>query len=306
MTYEFAEAGAALVASARVAGAHSIAVVGTSKNAGKTVAVGGICEALERAGERLGFCSIGRDGEAADALDGAPKPRFFLREGVAFATASSLVPRSPAAEITSLTAETTALGPVVLGRVRAPGFIQLAGPPSAAAVRRVAGALAADGRFVVLDGAVDRIAVLRDGDDAIVVAVGAAGAPTMQRAVNDVAALVGRLALRRFDPSRAAIRIEGALTAVAAAAFAHAGERRQIVVRDGTHVAFGGSAFSEFSARLDLRCERELRPLACTVAPRSAERSFPPRAFACAVAARTGLPAYDFFAGTVARPPARA
>jgi hypothetical protein len=60
---------------------------------------------------------------------------------------------------------------------------------------------------------------------------------------------------------------------------------------------FGGRAFTTLAARLDLRCERPLRPIACTVAPRGAERAFEPRAFLRAVADATGLPAYDVYAG---------
>jgi len=289
---------AALLGRARAVGARSLAVVGTSKNAGKSVVVAALTEALWRAGEPYGLCSIGRDGEGADALNAAPKPRFFLRAGAQVATAASLVPRSPALEITAVTDERSALGPIVLARVRAPGFIEIAGPPSADALRRIAAALAADGRFVAIDGAVDRIAALRDGDDAIVVAVGAAGAPTLDHAVDDVAALVARLRLPAFDPDRPFVFVEGALTAAAAAGFARAGEQRQIVVRDPTRVAFAGRAFAEVAARLDLRCERTLRPIACTVAPIGSERAFEPRAFARAVAERTGLPVFDVYAGT--------
>lgn len=279
-------------------------MVGTSKNAGKSVVIRALAEALWRAGEAFGLCTIGRDGEAADALDGTPKPRFFLRPGTLLATPTSLVPRSPALEIVAVTPERSALGPIVLARVRAPGFVEIAGPPSSVALRRIAAALGEDGRFTLIDGAVDRIAALRDGDDAIVVATGAASAPTLGHAVDDVGALVARLRLPAYDAARPCVRVAGALTAAAAASFVRADERRQIVVRDATHVAFGGRAFTDVAARLDLRCERALRPVACTVAPLGIDRAFEPRAFARAVAERTGLPTFDVYAGTVAGPAA--
>ncbi len=275
-------------------------MVGTSKNAGKSVAIAALADALRRADEPYGLCSIGRDGEAGDALDGAPKPRFFLYPGALLATAETLVTRTPALEIAAVTPERSALGRIVLARVRAPGYFEIAGPPSAAGLRRIADALGAGGRFVLIDGAVDRVAALREGEDAIVAATGAAGAPTLAHAVDDVAALVARLRLAPYDSARPFVRVQGALTAAAAAAFVRADERRQIVVRDATHVAFGGRAFGEVAARLDMRCERPLRPIACTVAPLGAERAFEPRAFARAVAERTGLPAFDVYAGTVA------
>jgi hypothetical protein len=165
-------------------------------------------------------------------------------------------------------------------------------------------ALGADGRLVLVDGAVDRIAALRGGDDAIVVATGAAGAGTESRALDDVAAIVARLRLPVVDAGRDAVHIGGALTASAAAAFARANETRQIVVADPTQVTFGGRAFLEFAARLDLRCERPLRVIACSVAPLGPHHSFEPRAFARAVAARTGLPVVDVYAGSSIEPDA--
>ena len=274
--------------------------MGTSKNAGKTVVTAALARALGDAGTSFGLCSIGRDGEAFDALAGGSKPRFALRAGASIATAATLVPRSPAVEIYAATAERSALGPIVLARVRAPGHFEIAGPPSAEALRRVAHALGETTEFTLVDGAVDRLAALRS-EDAVVVAVGAHAAPTLEHAVDDVTALVRRLQLPLVDDDdRDAVRVGGALTAAMAAEFVRAGEKRAVVVADATHVAFGGKTFLTLASRLDLRCERALHPIACTVAPFSWARAFEPRAFARAVAERTRLPVFDVYAGTVA------
>jgi hypothetical protein len=193
------DVGTALLARARAIGANSIAVVGTSKNSGKTVAIVALCEALQRAGASFGLCSIGRDGETNDALEGGAKPRFFLRPGTLAATAAALVPVHPASEILELPGELSALGPIVLLAVREAGYYEIAGPPGATALRRIADALRVRAGFVLIDGAVDRLAALRGSDDAIVVAVGTA-APTPAHAVEDVRALVARLRLPAFDP----------------------------------------------------------------------------------------------------------
>ncbi len=261
--------------------------------------VAALCAALECERSRFGVCSIGRDGESIDAVDATPKPRLFLRTGTLVATAAALVPAHPAAEILDVTAERSAVGPIVIVRARAPGFFETVGPPSASGLRRIASALAERSDFVVIDGAVDRVAALRGGGDAIVVAVGAT-ARTQAHAVDDVRALVARLRLPRVDPARDVLRIEGALTAERSTELARAGERRQIVVGDPTQIAFGGRAFTTLAAQLDLRCERPLNPIACAVAPRGPERAFEPRAFLRAVAAATGLPAYDVYAGAEA------
>ncbi len=295
------DVGAALLARAREAGAESIAVVGTSKNAGKTVTIAALCAALTREGGVYGLCSIGRDGETADALDGSPKPQLFLRPGALIATAAALLPRHPAVEIVAFSVETSALGPIVFARVRAPGRFEIAGPPQASALRRIAVRLHELGAGVTLiDGAVDRIAALRDGEDAIVVAVGAAGAPTLAHAVDDAAALVARLGLKRPHAGAETLEVEGALSLAAASRLAAEGERRQVVVRDPTRIAFGGSAYLRLAERLALRCERPLKPIACTIASLSPERSFEPAAFLRAVARATGLPAFDVYAGEAA------
>jgi len=286
-----------ILALARRSGAGSLAVVGTSKNAGKSVVIGALLDALARSGVAFGLCTIGRDGEAADALDGGPKPRFFARPGTLLALPAALVPRSPALELLEDAGEQSALGGILIARVRAPGYVEIAGPPSAAALRRVADALRRRAGFVLIDGAVDRIAALRGGEDAVVVAVGAATAPTPALAVDAVAALVARLRLPAADPLAPAVRFTGALTAAAASDFVRRGEKRAIVVPDATHVAFGGRTFLALAAKLDLRCERPLHPVACTVAPLFGERRFEPRAFARAVAVRTGLPVFDIYAG---------
>lgn len=78
------------------------------------------------------------------------------------------------------------------------------------------------------------------------------------------------------------------------------GRTRALVVADPTRVAIGGRTLLALLERIDLRCDRTLRPIACTVAPFGRERAFEPRAFARAVAERTQLPTYDVFAQTVA------
>jgi hypothetical protein len=295
------DVGAALLARARAVGASSLAVVGTSKNAGKTVTIAALCGALQRESTFFGLCSIGRDGEAADALDGSPKPRLDLRAGTLIATAAVLLPPHPASEVVAFSGETSALGPIVFARVRAPSRFEISGPPNANAMRRIALGLHQLGaRFVLIDGAVDRIAALRGGDDAIVVATGAAGAPTLAQAIDAAAALVARLRLPRPDPAREMLAISGALSLERATDLIAQGERRQIVVTDPTRIAFRGKTFLRLAERLTLRCEHPLVPVACTIASLAPERSFEPAGFLRGVARATGLPAFDVYAGEAA------
>lgn len=295
------DVGAALLERARSIGRRSIAVVGTGKNVGKTVTIGAICAALERADERFAVVSIGRDGERVDSLTGTPKPRLRLGPQTLFVTTPTLLAPGPAVEIVAATGERSAVGPIVLARVRVAGAYEIAGPPSVAAVRRVLAIVREHGApFVVLDGAVDRTAILGGGDEAIVVATGAASGTTVTQVAREAQALVARLSLPRVDPALPALRIDGALTASHARALIEARESRQIVVHDATRIAFGGAAFLAFASRLDLRCDHVLAPIAATIASFGPATALEPLALLRAVAVATALPAYDVFAQAVA------
>lgn len=281
--------------------ARSIVVVGTAKNVGKTVIAATLCEALFHRNIRFGICSVGRDGEAIDAVDAMPKPRLFLRPPTLLATALRALPASPACEMYEVSDMLTAAGPVVFAAVRTPAYFELVGPPTAAGMRRVKRSLCAAGaQCIVVDGAVDRLAVLAGEDDAVIVATGAAESATPQATVAEVAALVARLQTPAYDPAQAQVRIAGALDASEAAALLAAREERQIVVRDPTQIALHGRALLAARQSLRLRCERPLRIVAVTVASIGRDRYFEPREFARAVAAATGLPTFDAYAATVA------
>ncbi|HET6895779.1 MAG TPA: hypothetical protein VFH72_10405 [Candidatus Baltobacteraceae bacterium] len=285
---------------ARAGGCSSLFVVGTGKNVGKTVAMRAIADAATARGLRLGMTSIGRDGEAVDISDALAKPRLFLRPGTIVATARNLLPPHPASELLDFTPWTTASGAVILARVRDAAYYELAGPSTAGGVRACVRRFADLGcAQIVVDGALDRVAALAGGNDAVIVSAGASAARTMEDAVNDVRALAARLCIARVDRSQPFFEVDGALTAAHASRLASQGERRQIVVRDPTQIAITGKAMLGVAARLQLRCERPLRVVAATVASIGRDRYFEPRAFAQAVASATGLPTFDVYAGTM-------
>jgi len=277
-------------------GARGIAVVGTGKNVGKTVTTRALLEALR--GTCVGLTSIGRDGEAVDIGDALAKPRLRLQPGTIVATARAVLPVSPASEILETGDLMTAAGPLLYARVRVATFYELLGAPTASGVRASLEQMRALGADVtLLDGAVDRVAALAGGDDAIVVATGAATAASVEDAVEEARALVARLTVRKADEREPALRLDGALTATMVADLVARGEKRQIVVRDPTQIALSGKAFDGAMRRLTLRCERPLRVVAVTAASIGRDRYFEPAAFARAVALATGLPTFDVYAG---------
>jgi hypothetical protein len=288
--------GLELLELARAADARSIFVVGTGRDVGKTTALRAIYAAAAAAGVQTGLVSIGREGDATLQSEVRTKPRLWLYPQTVFVTARGSLPRTPAAEILKLSRLQSPAGALLYARVASSAFYQLVGPPAASGIREIIDELSALSETVIVDGAVDRIAALAGSRGAVIVACGAAGATTMQEAVDEVAALVARLRVPQFESSADAIQLEGALTASQAAAFLSARETRQIVVRDPTQIALSGKAASQALAHLDVRCRRPLRVVAATVASTGAERSFEPRAFANAVAEATGLPTFDVYA----------
>jgi hypothetical protein len=291
-----AAVGSSIVGLWERSGAPSLFVVGTGKNVGKTVTMHAVYRALIAAGTLPALASIGRDGEAVDIGDGGDKPRLWLEPGTVVATARDVLPRSPGSEILDLTGFLTAAGMLAFARVRTAAHYELIGPPSASAMRAVVNRLLAFAPRVLVDGAIDRVAALAGGEDAIVIATGASAAATSAGAVEGVRALALRLQTPAAQPGEPAIEIEGALTPSRVAAFLSQRETRAIVVRDPTQIALTGKAALHAFEHLRIRCRRPLRVIAVTVSSAGRDRWFEPRAFARAIAAATGLPTFDVFA----------
>lgn len=293
--------GDCLLELARSGGGNSLFVVGTGKNVGKTVAMRAIADAAAARRLQVGMTSIGRDGEAVDAADALAKPRLLLRPGTLIATARNLLPAHPASELVDFTPWTTASGAIVFARVRQAAYYELAGPATATGVRACVQRFSQLGcDQTIVDGALDRVAALAGGADAVIVAAGASAARTMEEAVDDVHAVAARLRIPGADPDAPMLRIDGALTAAGAARLAAQHEDRQVVVRDPTQIAISGKAMLGVLSRLNLRCERPLRVVAATVASIGRDRYFEPLDFARAVAGATGLPVFDVYANAMA------
>ena len=283
--------------------ARSTIVVGTAKNAGKTTTFNALRAVAARRGVALAVTSIGRDGEAVDALDAQPKPRVRLMPGTLVALPAGLVPRSPALMILDAGAE-SALGRMVFARVVLPATCEIGGPPTARAVRATIARLRElGGGPVLVDGAIDRAAALAGGDDAVIVATGAASGATVARVAAVAADTVARLTLPGRDPSRErarVVRVEGALDARDAEELLENARDATVIVDDPTRIAVRGALFAKLRDAVDLRCERPLRVVACTTSPVGRDAVLPPRELVEAVARATGLPTFDVVADLVA------
>ena len=109
----------------------SLAIIGLSKNAGKTTCLNHIIAAWQESGQDrpLALTSVGRDGELEDILSGNPKPRIYVPMGTLIASAEGALLHSDALlEILELSNIRTALGEVIVCRALSDGYVELAGP----------------------------------------------------------------------------------------------------------------------------------------------------------------------------------
>ncbi|TAM59181.1 DUF1611 domain-containing protein [bacterium] len=288
-----------LLVRARGSASCSIAVVGPGKDVGKTVTALALVRAARRAGYATAMTSMGRDGEHQDVATTLAKPRIVLPAGTLIATATALLPRSPAVEIVELCEHLTALGPVAIARVRTECAVELAGPSTGAAMRDVIERLKHDAQVVVMDGAVDRMAATAGGDDALVVATGAALAPTLAGVLEQTRALVARLTIPQGVPA-GAIVVGGALTSARACELlARDDLERGVVVRDPHSLQLPAALLTAIQRRGPVSCRRPLNVVAATVSAQGPRHALDPVALARAVADSTGLPVYDIYRNAV-------
>ena len=158
---------------------QSLALIGMSKNAGKTTCLNHIILAWRASGQTrtLALTSIGRDGEPKDIISGRAKPRIYVPAGTLIASAKGALEQSDALlEILGLSNVRTALGEVVICRALSDGYVELAGPGSAEEIGSIADLVRAhepDCLFII-DGALSRRSQAGCGvSEAVILAVNA-------------------------------------------------------------------------------------------------------------------------------------
>lgn len=135
-----------------------IAIVGTYKNAGKTVALNEFINIAGGKGKILGITSIGRDGERKDIVTSTAKPPIFVPAGTFIATAETCVLHSLAPlEIINVTTFSTAIGRVVICKAKEAGYVEIAGPDSNSEIKKVCELMLEQGaQNILIDGALNR------------------------------------------------------------------------------------------------------------------------------------------------------
>lgn len=154
-----------------------VSIVGTSKNAGKTVTLNEIISQARDKGIKLGLISTGRDGERKDVLTETEKPPIFVGRGTILTTVESAIKGEHAGiEIFRVTNYNTPMGRVVLGRATEDGYVEISGPHSSATIKEMCIEMQGLGaELILIDGSLDRRASAAPYvSDGTVLATGAA------------------------------------------------------------------------------------------------------------------------------------
>lgn len=181
---------------------RTIAIVGCSKNSGKTTAMNHVLYGLKDAVDRIGLMSIGIDGEEADFWLGVPKPRVIVREGFLVATADKAI-KSGTAQVRTIakTGAVTPLGELVLVRVEREGMLVLAGVRHKADVRLLVDMmLKHQAQKVIIDGSYQRLmAADPEVSDGVILATGAILGRTIREVAKRTRQVLDRLLVSQID-----------------------------------------------------------------------------------------------------------
>lgn len=166
--------------------AGALAIVGLTKNVGKTVTLNYLTGCFTRAGTPPGLVSAGYDGESYDRLTLKEKPRIYAPAGSIVATARACFEAAGAhLSLLEQSRFSTPLGEICLGRAERAGRVELAGPGSAAALRRIVERMRFYGaERVLVDGAINRLASASPAvTGAVILATGAAAGAELEDVV---------------------------------------------------------------------------------------------------------------------------
>lgn len=184
----------------------TISIVGTSKNAGKTVTMNHIIAEAAELGITLGLVSTGRDGERRDVLTNTEKPPVYANKGSIITTVENAlgnVAESERAgiEILEVTGYNTPMGKVVLGKVLEAGYVEISGPRSSATIRQMCHMMQDMGaELVLVDGSLDRRASAAPlVSEGTIIAAGAALSRSMEVVIQKTKHIVSLYSIPKAD-----------------------------------------------------------------------------------------------------------
>jgi GTPase SAR1 family protein len=180
----------------------TISLVGMVKNAGKTTLLNELIDQAVLSNRVLGLTTIGHDGEKMDSVTNTPKPLIEVYAGTLIATAKDMLEQSGLKyEVLDVTDEQTAFGPIVIVRMLSAGAVELMGPRSNNALKRVARIMTKWGaELILVDGALDRVSSASPAvADGVFLSTGAALSRDINQVVKQTVHQVKLLGLERIN-----------------------------------------------------------------------------------------------------------
>jgi len=175
-----------------------ISLVGNAKNAGKTTVLNHLIQ--ECGSKRIGITSIGLDGEKIDQITNLPKPRIHVKPKMLVATAKECLRECEAGyKILKTTDLYTALGPIVIIEITAPGNCLVGGPSTITKMKKVIREFRRLGiKNILVDGAFSRSTFSQIGG-AVIFCVGASYSQDMGKVVSHAQNTIKQFQLPKFD-----------------------------------------------------------------------------------------------------------
>ena len=142
----------------RERGLATLAVVGMTKNTGKTVALNHLLACAAEDGVAIGVTSIGRDGENRDQVFFFPKPPVRVWSGSIIATARDTLLRAKVRwKLLAATGLDSPMGEIVIVRALDHGEMEIAGASRSSDQQKIIAQLRQCGcAMIILDGALGR------------------------------------------------------------------------------------------------------------------------------------------------------
>mgnify|MGYP000216893319 CR=1 FL=1 len=181
----------------RTRGVRTVAVMGMSKNTGKTVCLNHLLIQAQQDQVAVGLTSIGRDGEERDEVFAIPKPQVQVTPGCLVATARDTLLRAKVrTRQIGGTGIHSPMGEILLVKALEAGAMEVAGPSRSHDQHRVIALLQQCGaELVLLDGALGRSQHASPAiADGVILATGAAlggGMGDVLRKTRDRLAILG-------------------------------------------------------------------------------------------------------------------
>ncbi|MFX1436560.1 MAG: hypothetical protein ACFFAA_05035 [Promethearchaeota archaeon] len=162
-----------------------VSIIGLAKNVSKTTTLNYIIKNLTD--YKLALTSIGRDGEKYDVITQLPKPRIYIKKGTIIATARQSYEASEIEmELIKTTEFNTPIGEVLILKALSDGLVELAGPSTNRALKKLCLELKDLGcDLILIDGAFDRRSYATPIiSDATILSTGASVSENMQDVIN--------------------------------------------------------------------------------------------------------------------------